>query len=205
MLRKVLLPNFGSILLLVLLLSCLTPVAFAAQGDREESPNTPCNIDDLERACPDPSVNGTALINECGSILVEGGQHEGLKAAECYMEYLCHHHNQDAVNQHKPCIDVQCPLAKHLPVLQCEEFLVDKELIQNAMTEVTKPPAAATSANKQKKSSGGMGAGGVIAILLVVGGVGFALYTFRGRFMGGSRYGVQETADLMLQRGRQLD
>jgi hypothetical protein len=197
--------NFVSILLVVLLCWAL---ALADQTEeREERPNTPCNIEDLEDACPDPSVDGTALINECGSILAEGGQHEGLKAAECYMEYLCHHHNQEAVNQHKACIDIQCPLAKHLPVLQCEEFLVDKELIQgNTIMEVTKPPAGGSSNNNQKKKSGGMGAGGVIAILLVLAGVGFALYTFRDKIGLGRRSSQGQPPDLAPQTaGRQLD
>jgi len=90
----------------------LTLTVILVQAQREENPNQPCRIVDLSHDCHDESVDHATLNLECEGL-------HGLPAAKCYMEYLCEHHNQEAVQKHKDCIDVQCPLAKHAPVLDC--------------------------------------------------------------------------------------
>ena len=178
------------VLLLFVFSCCWTTTTVRAE--RIEAPNTACTVTDLSIDCAkdDETMNQTALIDFCGGDLT------GLKAAKCYMEYLCEHHDQDAVVNNKACIDTECPLATHLPVLQCDPNVPVKKT----------SAAAASSSNNQKKSGGGMGAGGVIAILLVLAGVGFALYTFRDKIGLGRKSSQGQPPDLAPQTaGRQLD
>ena len=78
--------------------------------------NVACSMEDLATYCSDYAVVMENLVAECNGL-------HGIHAAKCYMEYLCEHHNQEAVDNHKSCIDMECPLAKRVPTLNCDEFL----------------------------------------------------------------------------------
>jgi hypothetical protein len=82
----------------------------------ENNANDPCQPSDLTDACPDESVVEANIHAKCEGL-------HSIPAAICYMQYLCEHHNQETVNSHKECIDEECPLARHVPPLNCSEFL----------------------------------------------------------------------------------
>ena len=100
-----------------------------------------CMIEDLSDACPDDSVVEEFLVAECE------GTH-GIPAAQCYMEYLCENHDQDTVYQHKECIDGVCPLAKHVPPLDCAAAAAAAAADATETTDteaITEAPATTTT------------------------------------------------------------
>lgn len=82
---------------------------------QEHNHNAACQIVDLMVACPDESIVEHKLHERCKD-------KAGTEAAKCFYEYLCEFHNQNAVLGTKSCIDHQCPLAKHVPALDCEAW-----------------------------------------------------------------------------------
>ena len=114
--------------------------------------NKVCLLEDLSKACPDPSVDHDALVEQCTTL-------HGLAAAKCYMEYLCAHHDQDTVNDHKWCIDGQCPLAKRIQPLNCEDYLAEQEANADANAE-----AEAAAADAAASAAAGEEGGGAVPI-----------------------------------------
>lgn len=114
-------PKRGTKLGLRSLLLGLSLLIWGAEGSflrqlNGQNPHKKCNAEDLTEYCPDDSVVQSKLIAQCQD-------KTGIPAARCYMEYLCENHRQEAVDSHKECIDQECPLAKHIPPLNCADYL----------------------------------------------------------------------------------
>jgi len=90
-------------------------LSFGVQGQRVEPANQACTIASLKYECADDSADEARLNAGCKDL-------HGIPAAKCYMEYLCAHYDQETVNNQKECIDVECPLAKHVPSLVYSEI-----------------------------------------------------------------------------------
>lgn len=118
---------------LPLLLTVIVTTLATTNAERQENAHTACTVGDLALDCPDETVDKFQLASECGSLT-------GIPAARCFMEYLCEWHDQETVDEHKTCIDIECPLAKHIPALNCDEFLgpVDDQVeVEDAPADTT--------------------------------------------------------------------
>lgn len=112
-------------------------------GDRLEPANVACTTRSLTEACPDDSVVQDELNASCEHL-------HGIPAAKCYMEYLCEHHNQAAVIDHKQCIDSECPLARHVPPKQCVQAEETADEEEATTTETEKPAEQETEAPEEE-------------------------------------------------------
>jgi hypothetical protein len=142
----------------------------------ENNAHDACKVVDLTKACPDDSVVEEKLHEECKAL-------HSIAAAKCYMNYLCVNHDQETVNEHKKCIDEECPLATRMG----EHYDCEKEAGVTADETSEKPADEEVAVDAPKaeepKKKGGMGLTGILIITVVVGAVVGLLYVFRDKWL----------------------